>query len=462
MSNGHAVIGGYFLVAYVLPMAANLAFAEEIVPTYKVYPLTVECILAVGAVYLLFLLLSATRVPLAPAIDTGLAHPLIESLGRVYARWRIAIALVALPVGLMSFLAGQTSYRYSDEAISEADLVSRSLLLIVILLNVVITVDFVYRMFVSREAATRMGGKRFVENVLLALALVVMANGTISLFLALIALLWSLRPAILDQLLFTPMQRGRRNEWIVASGSAMVFLVVLVVAWYYGTLIKISSSRGVGTLLLDWDLMTVLSGGSSEASITSVLYYFVERYSIFYYSLVFTVAAPAAERSYDAVSALVFPLQALWFRVDYLLGGLLQMVKPEVGSIAQLNYQLLTAGVIRSREGSAPGLIASFNYVFAFPLNLLCCAAYLRWLGNRIEDLLRQQRGRRLSPFGVLLLMTFLQAFFQSPFDFLTVIDDAAIYVGLVSGVALAQRGPRLRTAPVPLSLLETTGGETG
>ena len=185
MSNGHAVIGGYFLVAYVLPMAANLAFAEEIVPTYKVYPLTVECILAVGAVYLLFLLLSATRVPLAPAIDTGLAHPLIESLGRVCARGRIAVALVAVPVGVVSFLAGQTSYRYSDEAISEADLVSRSLLLIVVLLNVVITVDFVYRMFVSREAATRMGGKRFVENVLLALALVVMANGTISLFLAL-------------------------------------------------------------------------------------------------------------------------------------------------------------------------------------------------------------------------------------------------------------------------------------
>src|SRR5437773_7553301 len=142
MSNGHKVIGGYFLVAYVLPMAANLAFAEEIVPTYKVYPLSVECILTVGAVYLLFLLLGVTRVPLAPAIDAGLVRPLIERLGRVYARWRIAIALVALPVGLMSFLAGQTSYRYSDEAISEADLVSRSLLLIVILLGVVITVDF--------------------------------------------------------------------------------------------------------------------------------------------------------------------------------------------------------------------------------------------------------------------------------------------------------------------------------
>src|SRR5207247_2040232 len=178
------------------------------------------------------------------------------------------------PVGLMSFLAGQTSYRYSDEAISEADLVSRSLLLIVILLGVVITVDFVYRMFVSREAARRVGRKRFVENVLLALALVVIANGTISLFLALVALLWSLCPAILDQLLFTPLRRGWLNGWIVAVGSAMVFLVVLVVAWYYGTLIKVSSSGGVETLLLDWDLMTILSGGNSDASITSVLYYF--------------------------------------------------------------------------------------------------------------------------------------------------------------------------------------------
>ncbi len=448
MSNGHIVIAGYFLVAYIAPMVANLAFADDIVRTYRLYPLSVECILVLGAVYLFFFFLSATKVPLAPALDAALLRPFIERLGRIYTRWRMAIALALLPVGTASFLAGQTSYRYSATAISETDYLSGGLLLAVIVVNVVITVDFVYRMFVSREAATAGSGRRFLENMLLALFLVISANGILSLFEALIALLWSLRPAILDRLLFAPRKPSLVQRGMIATGSAAVLLVVLIVAWYYGTLIKISSSSGGDASLLDWDVLSALGGGTDAVSIASIFYYLVERGSIFYYSLLFTVAAPSVELSYDAVSAIVFPLQTLWFRVDYLLGGPFQMAKPEVGSIAQLNYQLLTAGVVRSREGSAPGLIGSFNYVLAFPLNLLCCAAYLRWLANRIDDLLKQHRGRMLSPLGVLLLITFLQAFFQSPFDFLLVIDDAVIYVALLLGVSLAQREPRTQTEP--------------
>src|SRR5882724_6349585 len=129
MSNGHLVIAGYFLVAYVVPMVANLAFADDIVPTYRLYPLSVECILALGAVYLFFFLLSATKVPLAPALDASLARPLIERLGRIYTKWRMAIALAGLPVATASFLAGQTSYRYSATAISETDSLSGGLLL---------------------------------------------------------------------------------------------------------------------------------------------------------------------------------------------------------------------------------------------------------------------------------------------------------------------------------------------
>ena len=465
MSSGHVVIGGCLLVSYVVPMVANIAFADDIVSSYTMYPLTWECIAVVAAVYFLFVLLDATKIPLAPSFDVAPLRPFLEGLGRFYVRSRMVVAVVALPIGVASFLAGQTSYRYSEEAISAADLVSRGMLLSTIVLNVVITVDFVYRMFVSREAAG-MGWVRACENVLLALALVAMANGILSLFQALIALVWSLQPLIVDRLLFAPPRRelvktgDLLKRGAVAAGSAIVYFVVFLVAWYYGTLIKVSSAQGLDTFLLDLDVMMALSGGVDQGSLHGALYNFVERHSIFYYSLLFTLVGRAAEQGYDTVSALAYPLQTLMFRVDYLLGGLFEMVKPEVGSIAQLNYQLLTAGVVRSREGSAPGLIGSFNYVFAFPLNLLCCAAYLRWLGNRIEDLLRQQRGRTLSPLGVLLLMTFLQAFFQSPFDFLMVIDNTVIYVALILGVALVQREPRQRTALLPLSLAGATGGE--
>src|SRR2546427_4774708 len=190
MSSGHVVIGGCLLVSYVVPMVANVAFADDIVSSYTMYPLTWECVAVVAAVYSLFALLDLTKIPLAPAFDVAPLRPFLEGLGRFYVRSRMVVAVVALPIGLASFLAGQTSYRYNEEAISTADLVSRGMLLGTIVLNVVITVDFVYRMFVSRESAAGMGWVRACENVLLALALVAMANGIQSLFQALIALVW--------------------------------------------------------------------------------------------------------------------------------------------------------------------------------------------------------------------------------------------------------------------------------
>ena len=41
------------------------------------------------------------------------------------------------------------------------------------------------------------------------------------------------------------------------------------------------------------------------------------------------------------------------FRMDYLLGGPLGIPRPELGSIARLNYELLTALPLNTREGSA-------------------------------------------------------------------------------------------------------------
>ena len=464
MGKGHVVIGGYFLASYVVPMMANLAFAENIVSSYTMYPLTWECVAVVAAVYLLFALFDASKIPLAPAFDVTSVRPPLEGLGRLYVGSRMVVAVVALPIGVASLLAGQTSYRYSDEAISAAELVSLAMLLATIVLNVVITVDFVYRIFVSREAAAKMGWRRTTENVLLALALVMTANGILSLFQALIALVWSLQPPIVDRLLFTPTRREQikmrdlLKRGATAGGSAIVYVAVLLVAWYYGTLIKVSSSEGLGMSLFDRDLMMVLSGGVDEGSLRGALYNFVERYSIFYYSLLYTIVGPTVEQSYDAVSTLAYPLQTLLFRVDYLLGGPFEIVKPEVGSIAQLNYRLLTAGVLRIREGSAPGLIASFNYVLAFPLNIVCCALYLRWLSNRVEALLSGQRHRRLSLLGVLLLITFLQVFFQSPFDFLMLIDDAVIYMVLLVGLSVAQREVRAEREPAAPLVRKATG----
>src|SRR2546428_12234469 len=83
MGKGHVVIGGYFLASYVVPMMANLAFAEDIVSSYTMYPLTWECVAVVAVGYLLFALFDASRVPPAPAFDGTSGRPLPEGGGRL-------------------------------------------------------------------------------------------------------------------------------------------------------------------------------------------------------------------------------------------------------------------------------------------------------------------------------------------------------------------------------------------
>src|SRR5581483_2674899 len=114
----------------------------------------------------------------------------------------------------------------------------------------------------------------------------------------------------------------------------------------------------------------------------------------------------------DEVSVLVFPARTFLFRLDLLLGGVMKIQKPEISSIAQLNYQLMAPGQIVERAGAAPGLLASFVYVFPFPFNVVLCAFYLRWVSRMIDVLLEHRGGLKLSLLGMPLVVYYLLTVF--------------------------------------------------
>src|SRR2546428_868054 len=143
----------------------------------------------------------------------------------------------------------------------------------------------------------------------------------------------------------------------------------------------------------------------------------------------FSAAFPRKFIDDGEISPLVLPLRTLSFRLDYLLGGFWGVKKPSLASIEQLNYQLMTNERIREREGSSPGLLASFNYVFVFPLNMIFAALYLLWLSRMMDVMLMRHRSKIISTPGIVLLLLFLTPFFYSPFDSLMVLDDGVLYL---------------------------------
>ena len=419
-------------------MVGNALFADHIQSSYKIYPVTWSSVLLIFAVFVMFLLVSSIKKRLLPHVDVPLLRPILLQAGRLYGRCRLFIGITATTISLVGLSFGLNSYRYRDVGISETDFRLRAILLFVIVINIGITLDFFYRMFVERNETVRRFSRIYAENLLLAFSLVVAADGILSLLIALVASLYSISPTFFSRVLFRKRGHGLKTELQMIT-AALAFVLIFTVAWFAGTVIKVSSASDIATVLQGSDWSATI-GIPKETFFSSFFYYFIERSSIFYYSFQLTTVLSSEELKHGALSVLVFPLQTLLFRIDFLLGGFLGIPKPEIGSIMGLNYELLVAVPFGSRPGTAPGVIASFNYVFGFPFNIIFCAIYLRWIARTIDILLVLHKAEVLSGFGIILLLIFLQAFFQSPFDLLIIIDGTVIYGLLVFAMYVAQQ----------------------
>lgn len=430
---------------YLLPLGGQLLWGDQIVSTYNVYPLTRTAVMEIVATYGLFLFLISygAHMPLLPlrgAID--LLRPILVQLGRLYCRVRLAVGVAGVSLGVLVLSSGLSSYIFMETELSQRDPGSTMLLMAGSVWRQGVLVDLIYSMFVSSVRARNHSRRWSCENILLSVGLLTLANGIGSLFVALMALLHGLFPSAFQRLMFVD---GCRSGWkriIGALAWLPPFVMVFLLSWYWGSILKVSSYKDVEPLL-DADPIEVLGVVHDAPSGWGPLFYLLERLSIYYHSWTFTSATPWEELNSGRPSVLEIPINNGLFRLDFLLGGINGLERPELASIAQLNYRLLTAGEIRPREGSAPGLFGSFNYVFPMPLNIVFCAFFLRWVCRLCETLFYQHNRKRLSWLGIVMMFWLMHPVFQSPFDWLLVFDDAVIFMTLLLGVVIAHRVPR-------------------
>lgn len=464
MTVGQKFITLYFALVYLLPMVARMCLGDNIVSSYHIYPLSFFAVSVLIITYLSFLLMTA--IPSHPLMRFSLFKNRVDKIGQLYLKYRSIIVILTLFIAIANYRGdwGLNTYRYSAQTISEKN---SMFLLFVIVINTIISVDLFYCMFVkSYEQIVNQSLKSYVENVLLSLVLVMLANGTASAFLAFCALFFSVFPRLFRWSFFNKQVDSNKLKNTKLFFASSIIVMAFVPSWFYGELIKsktsmmdasyfghvennatsVQQSSVTGTD--DASLYNKLSGitdnvaGLENQFALNYFYYFVESLSVYYYSYLFTIDATPEILNHGVISPLVFPLHSLLFRADYVLGKNLAITRPAITSISQLNYQLLTKEEINVRTGSSPGLLGSFNYLFRFPFNILLCIAYLLFVSNLINVLFSRHSGYgTLSLAGLVLLFPYLQVFFQSPFDLVMVFDNCAIYASLIVGIYICLRG---------------------
>lgn len=455
LQNGRILIAAYFVVTYFLPVLGNYVLADRLVSSYRIYPVTALALGQIAATFLVWLGLERVRfrVPRLPAVTAGL----VARLGAEYWRVRPVVALVACLVNAAGVIGGFSGWRYSGAISSEAS----ALFIPFIVFNVVVALDVFHGMFIRTYVPGRRRMLTRTTDLGMALALLLAANGVLSAFMGLTALLWAVFPRIFLRLAFVPPGHYTFTRVVKLGAAIVVLSVAFCAAWIVGNVIKSSSATDLRTIAENPAMLFehVLGG---DSAVVSAVAYAVERQSVHYYSLLFTSAVPRAELEPDGHSVVLYPLQTLLWRAKYLLRGDSE-ARPPVTSVMQLNYRLLTDGPASERAGTSPGLIAAFDYVLPPVLAVLAAALYLRVLSPRLGILLEQYGGLSLSPIGALLTVQFVGVFFQSPFDMLIVFDDGfiwAVALFVLGSVKLRQMRRAARpiaaslSAPLPGSLV--------
>lgn len=429
MTNGNKVITTYFILAYCVPLLGNFLFQEHIYSSYTIYPLNAYGLSQILSVYLLYLVFSKINFP-------PIYFPffkIVSWIGKTYLRFRFIFAGLFCIFALANLYFGFAlhAYRYTSLSISERD---SPLLLLGILTNSIITADLLYSMFI-RQKETIFFTKRYFENIFLSFILIITSHGTASAFLALFSLLYSFFPSIFEKFIFKKKEKWNLLSLIKSLFPFGMLAVILTVSWFYGESIKRSSVKEVESFYSYFP-----EHGLDKQFFENYFYYLIERFSIYYYSFTMTVESTTKVLHNVSIENIFFPLKTFLFRLDYLLGGVFGMTKPEVTSICHLNYQILVNGPAGLKEGSCPGLLGSFNYIFNFPLNILFCSFYLSWVSKILDILLIRHKTSILSGFGSILFLFYIQAFFASPIDLLILLDSYILELLIVLGFYIRQR----------------------
>ena len=439
-SFGLSVVSMYFLFYYFLPMFGLAILGDESPTIYMIYPMTIYSNVLLFGTFLTYLYLLTkppVRIPI-PILKTIILST-ARKVGVVYSQFRLIFALVFVVMAAIFASSGMSDYRTISGGMSQR---VSWLGWATIIMNMIAALDLFYCVFVRAEELKRIisiGTRPYsfllsrtrIETILLAIAIMLSANGAASLIASSVFLVFSFSPLKVHGFIFSREKKSVQD--IMSSGyriitAILIFAAIFIFAWSVGEMIKHQRAGGEG-------VVSAVEIIFSKEFVS----YLVVSISNHYYSLTFLGSSLVGQYELFGISSLNMPLSSFLYRIDMILGGVLDVGRPAIESFTRLNFIELTQGRINdARQGTSAGVIATFSYAFIFPLNMIFCAIYLVWVSNLVDRLLVVHHEKKLTLVGSFVLtILYLVIFFQSPLDMLIIVDNVVITAFILYVISL-------------------------
>lgn len=439
-SFGAQIILLYLLSTYALPIACT-AIASVPEGLYNdAHPQP-------GAVGLLLLLIASVLVTSCARIRRPrrqIREAVSYRLSFISPGLQLLVLGVLVCVALVVYAQGMNDWRYTGVSLSET---GSPLLLVYALVTAAMRFFLFVFIFFDTELVSGWRPSQVSRKLLLCAGLLLTANGIATMLYAALAILFVMAPRSVYAMIFHRSESvphanggvpGRAHPRVILTAG--LASVGVAASWILGEAIKRN------------DIGSVLTTVAEPEFVTYITEWFVGRISSSYYSL--RIALDQFALSTDPavlVNHLMAPVESFIYRANHLLLQPFAVDRPDAGSMMRINYLQLSPFPFDVRQGTSPGLLASFLMSMPLPFNYFVLLGYILVIQRLITRLGYGLPGR-LTFAGKMLFWPFLLTLFESPVDFLLIIDDAVLSLLLVLWLCMRVRNSDARGAATPLS----------
>lgn len=414
LSLGAVVCIGYLVLHYIVPAVLIwISGFESLI--YRQPALGPQQVLYGLLLFVLALVASVGRAPVDRRRVRLRQPPFLPSL---------AVLGVMLYIAALGFGQGLARWRYASEGLSQGlDPVTVFYVLAPQLFEFLI---FLQIFFFRPESAAESVQQRIITLLLVA-GLGLTASGIGPMLTVLAVAMYLLFPAQFKLIVFRE-QGAEPNRRIAATlglvPMAAIGLVLLIAAVVIGEQIKTGAER------------TAVTDRYALLSVSEFATYLLERFSTAVISLQVALSNHTTIGWSEVSQNIWAPIGNLLFRVDLVLGSPFGFDRPYAGSLARLNYEAINYYPLNLREGTTPGLLASFLMSFPIPFSILTAVIYISLIRRLLTVLSRGMAG---SPtlWGALLVLYFTTGLFASPMDFFLVLDPGFLMLLCYVGAAM-------------------------
>ena len=416
---GLYVVTAYSLMHIFGPIVFQYFFHEDIISIYNPQKINLYSIYYSSFIFFFFFILySLNRTVFSKSYSFSVDKYCFQILIQ-YINKRSIFSIFYLGVGLWTFSKGLGDLRYTG--ISLLNQGNQSFLILIV--KMLIYVDLLLILFMKEISET----VKFVDTpkvntmILISHLLLIGGSADTLVFLVMLGNIYFYK--IYSFLVFNKL-KSKKNIFLSTFkllSIIILFVPALFIILLFGTALKSNYD------LLNIDMHFFLS---SFGTIELFFLYLGESFSSHLHSLNYAMTNYSKFNELNFVKILSIPFEVLWYRSNVLIGnsGLLNgLEKPFYGAISQFNFLEVTGHYFDRRQGTSPGVNATFIYLFGIYLGALFSIFYYLTIAKMIDCLCANNNCNSYNLIGAIVLYQLLISFFQSPLDFINIFDNASI-----------------------------------